>query len=218
MNMKVCEGLEVINIDGHYLETLKKTSNNIDTGASCILDGLSLFAEQELAKYDYEPTVPYDKLFFALKQIIESALENDSVRDAIMTGVINTTKDGIPVARQAKKPEPEVKIIYKEIKPRNKSAITKFAKTHTLKEVQEHFEFTSRNSVKEYMRRNKIEFVHSSAGRPSIQLPVDKVKTLAQSMRLCELVRTFGCTKRQMMYFCQKNNISYKGARNEKDE
>lgn len=212
--MKVCEGLEIINVDGHYLETLKKTSNTIETGASQILEGLDLFAEDLLDKYEEEPKVPYEKLFYALKQVITSALENQSVRDAIMTGVITETKDGIPVLKQPKKnTEVKIEYVYVNHRPRvlrNKSAISNFAKTHTVKEVCEHFNFYSLNSTYKYLISNKINYKKQDTFGKKNTFDVNKLVRLAPDMTLTELARTLAVTKQCIYQYCKNHKINYK--------
>lgn len=216
-DVKVCEGLKIINVNQKQLETLKQMDNPLDVGASAILEGLELFADELLDKYSYDAKVPYEKLFFALKQLITSGVDNGSVRDAILTGVIVETKEGVPVNRQPKKVEVKevIKYVTKESTKRNKSAIAKYAKTHTLADIQEHFGFVSYNAAKTYMSYHNIPFVKRSKGRTGINLDVNQVRILAADMRLCELTRTFNCSKDQMMYFCRKNHIDYKRKKNE---
>lgn len=210
--MKVCEGLEIINVDGHYLETLKKTKNTIETGASQILEGLDMFAEDLLDKYEDEPSVPYEKLFYALKQVISSALENESVRDAIMTGVITETKDGIPVLKQPKK-KVEVKVVYVSSKPkikRNKSAITNYAKTHTVKEIYEHFNFYTINSTYKYLIQNGISYKKQEVKGKKKIIDVEKLVKLAPEMTLSELARSLAVSRQCVYRYCKNHNIIYK--------
>lgn len=208
--VKVCEGVEISNIDRAELKHMHEVCNNIEAGADAILMGLNEYADNLLAAYDYEPEVPYKQLFFALKQVIDSACESEPVRDAIMVGIISKIGE-VPVKEKQK--EPVVK--QKEIITRNKSAISKFGKTHTIREIQEHFGFESYDAAKGYVRYYKIPHVLSHAGRKSkrtsIALDANLVRSLAKDMRLCELMRTFNCSKMQMLYFCRKNNIEYRG-------
>lgn len=212
-DLKVCEGLLISGANKNVLERMKKNSNTLESGAEAILEALDMFAEELVAKYEEEgTTVPYDKLFFALKQIIHSGSEKEEVRDAIMTGIINETGNGVPVARQPQKVvvKEVVKYVRSTNQTRNKSAITKFAKNHTISEIQNHFEFPSYNAAKCYIVRNKIPHKAMEKRKNQFAPDAERVRVLAREMRLCELYRTFNCTKDQMMYFCRTHNIVYR--------
>lgn len=181
MNMKVCEGLEIVNVDESYLRTLKTENNTLECGASQILEGLSLFVEDLLDKYEDE--APYDKLFYAVKQVITSASENSSVRDAIMTGIITETKEGVPVIKKPKPVQPPKVVVYacKKKTRRNVSAVSKYAKTHTINEICEHFKFKTRSAAKSYLVYHNIEYKRDTPGpQYKFKLDVKKVKAVAR--------------------------------------
>lgn len=202
--LKVCDGLEIMNASESAFNEMKRRNNTLEEGASFILEALSEFAETQYDAHKYDPSISYKNLFFALKQIIDSASNDENTRNALLVGLVHNK------GYEFKEPEKTVE----EEKPqgvyvRNKAAIAKYAKNHTAREVQKHFKFSSNLSAKQYMRSNHIKFVEGERGRPSIDLDYVKVSELAKTMRLCELSRAFACTKEQMMYFCRKNQIEY---------
>lgn len=198
-NLRVCEGLEIININGHTVETLKKSNNSIETGSQLIIDGLDIFIDC-LSDEIEDGVISYEQAFIALKQLISIAEEKSEIRTAIMTGAVDVSKVKT-IKRTSREVSQDKKI------PEN---IAKYALKHTIDEIQYRFGFQSRIAVKDYIQYHNIEYVKVKAGRkPKVNLNPDKVRELAKQMRLCELCRTFMVNKDIMLYFCRKNKIEY---------
>ncbi len=194
MDLEINNGLEVVNIDMSRLQEMKKYNNTIENGALSILEGLDEFCNCMLEKYKDEE-VPYDKLFTALKQVISSALDNEYVLNAVLTGVICEKR------------------VKREVKPtrvpeRNQRAITNYAKAHTLKEITEHFNFKSEEQARNYLNYKKINYVRSK--KRSASYDIEKLKYLAEKIKGRELAKMYGVSTNAMFMLCKRHNIKYR--------
>lgn len=210
--LKVCDGLEILNVSDSAFKEMKRRNDTLEDGASFILEALVEFADCQLEAHKYDPSISYKNLFFALKQIIDSASNDENTRNALLVGLVHNKgyefkEEPVKEVKEIKEAKVEKK---RTVTVRNKAAITKYAKNHTTKEIQEHFKFPTYNATKHYLAVYKIDFVRRVGGRPASKLDYDKVCVLAKSMRLCELTRAFACTKQQMLHFCKTNGIVYK--------
>lgn len=196
--VEVTTGLVVENENRYKLEMLRRNNNTLDNGAIQILEGLDMFIEDLLVKYEDEPEIPYEKLFYALKQVVGSAYEKKEVRDAVMTGIIREKGSGVCV--------PKRKVVEKKT-DKNLSAIRLFAKNHTLAEISEHFKFSTKERCGSYLRYHHIEYKKGVYHRGDI----DSIRKMAKKMRLIELAYTFGESKQSMWKLCKYHGIEYQG-------
>lgn len=206
MNLAINDSLEVVNVDNTRLRQMIKYNNTLENGALQVLEGLDDFCEVLLEKYN--GSVPYDKLFYALRQVISSALENDDVRNAIITGVINEKKP-IKIPVQVNK----VATIKKQNKTKldiNISALSNYAKSHNIHEITEHFNFDTVHRARCYLKYHHINWVHGTPGcRPNETIDLDTLKRVAKNMRLSELANMYGKTQQAMGMYLLRHNIEY---------
>lgn len=197
--VEVTKGLMISNVNNHKLEMLRKNNNTLDNGAVQILEGLYLFVDDLLAKYEDEPEIPYKKLFFALKQIIGSAYDKKEVRDAVMTGIIQEKGYGHDIndCHKEKKEHKNTK---------NIEEIRVYAKNHKLGEISKQFGFETNEKCYSYLRYHKIEYINHM---PKESKNIEAIKKMAKTLRLTELANTFGMSKQNMYIFCKSHNIQY---------
>lgn len=210
MDLEINECLEIINADNTVFQDMKKYNDTIENGAISILQGLEEFCDCMLEKYEEKAEVPYDKLFCALKQVITSALDNEKVCQALMTGIISERKQGIETITVQKKAtiKKEVKKTKNKIN-QNLAAVSHYAKNHTIREICEHFKFNSVEECRNYCYYYKLNFKRSTSSGNK-KYDEEKIRTLAKDMRLCELARTFGVTINAMGMYCLRHNITCK--------
>lgn len=208
MGLDIDENFEVVNYDNARLKELRKFNNTLDDGALCILDALDDFCEVQLDKYD--GSIPYDKLFCALHQIIKSANENENVRNALMTGLISEKKKNSMLQQKVIKATPVTKKVVTK-KSYNKSAIALFAKTHTASEVYKHFNFPNRSAAKRYLDYHKINYISEEKVSDKNEDYIRQLTELGKYMGLCEIARTLGKTKHAVCMFCMRHEINYVG-------
>lgn len=204
MTTVVEDGVKVTCIDNAELNRLKRSENALDCGAERVLEALELFIDDLEAKHYYNTTVPYEKMFNALKCVISSSKENQKIRDAIMTGIIE--KASGPV----KPVEPKAREIRKVVL--NLEDVKAYAKDKTLTESAEYFGCT-RSEIKAFVQYHNIDYKRSQKG-PTSAVNEDAVRKAAEMMTLTELSSFFRCTKQAMYIFCKRRGISYKGKRN----
>lgn len=202
---KVCDGLEIMNASDAAFKEMKRRNNTLEEGADFILEALVEFADCQLENHKYDSTISYKNLFFALKQIIDSASKDENTRNALLVGLV--INKGFKVKEEEPKPEVKQEIKTRGVYVRNKAAIAKLAKKHTAEDIKEKFNFPSNKAAKMYMKRNGIEFVHKKSGRHRFNLEYKQVSELSKTMRMAELARAFACSYTQMKYFCKQNQI-----------
>ena len=198
------DGVRVTNIDNSELNRLKRSENALDCGAERVLEALELFIDDLEAKHYYKTTIPYEKMFNALKCVISSSKENQKIRDAIMTGIIEEASG--PVTKS----EPEVREIRKVVLDVDK--VSKYVKDHTLTESAEYFGCT-RPEMKAFVQYHNIDYKRSQKG-PTSTVNESTVRKAAQLMTLTELASFFRCSKQAMYIFCKRRGINYKRKRN----
>lgn len=86
--VKIDDDICVINADSKWLDQVRITNNTLDNGAMLIIDGLKEFLDAQEESIQLNET-SCKKLFFTVKKIIDNASEYDSIRDALMSGVIS---------------------------------------------------------------------------------------------------------------------------------
>ena len=195
MDLDINNSLEVVNIDMSRLQEMKKYNNTIENGAISVLEGLDEFCNCMLEKYKDDGDIPYDKLFAALRQVINSALDNESVLNAVLTGVICEKR------------------VKREIKParvpeRNQRAITNYPKSHTLKEITKHFNFKSEEQARNYLNYKKINYVRST--KRSASYDIEKLRYLAEKVKGRDLAKMYGVTTNAMFMLCKRHGIKYR--------
>lgn len=208
--VKVCEGLELININGHELETIRDSNNTFDFGAISILEGLQFLIEDGLlAEYDYEDDIPYDRLFDSLKQLIISACDNEDVRAGILTGALKLGTQSFSASSSKKI---QTKRSCRKPVQRNLSAISLYAKTHNISEITEKYDFVNTKQCSNYLRHHGVEWVRNSKGGKVTQLysSTEQIRKIAPGMRLYELASIYGVKNGTMLCFLRANNINYK--------
>lgn len=198
------DGVKVTCIDNAELNRLKRSENALDCGAERVLEALELFIDDLEAKHYYNTTVPYEKMFNALKCVISSSKENQKIRDAIMTGIIEEASGPV------KPVEPKAREIRKVVL--NLEEVKAYAKDKTLTETAEYFGCT-RSEIKAFVQYHNIDYKRSQKG-PTSSVNEDAVRKAAEMMTLTELSSFFRCTKQAMYIFCKRRGISYKGKRN----
>lgn len=211
--VEICDGLKIVNVDGHELQSIKEKDDSFESGTKSILESLEWFAEDLEDKYEYEGKVPYEKLYFVLKQVISSGVSNQEVREAIVTGCLNETMTY--KAREKKAAEEKPKAKAKKVNNKydiNISALTLYAKTHGTEEIAKHFGFVNTKSCRAFLKNHNIKWVKSAGGCPYSVMPENPevVIKVAKDMRLNELAKMFGVGKTTMLRYLQVNNIEYK--------
>ena len=198
------DGVKVSCIDNAELNRLRRSENTLDRGAERVLEALELFIDDLEAKYYYNPKIPYESMFNALKCVISSSKENQKIRDAIMTGIIEEASGPV------KKVEPKVRETKKVVL--NLEEVAAYCKDKTLTETAEYFGCT-RAEIKSFVQYHNIDYVRSQKG-PASSINEDAVKKAAEMMTLTELASFFRCTKQAMYIFCKRKGIDYKRKRN----
>lgn len=203
--MNVVEnGCKVVNVDNSELRKLKGSVNAFDVGMERILEALDLFIDDMEATFYYEEKVPYEKLFNALKSIIRSAKESENIRNACVTGVISD----VPSQKTVKKHTGGKKInkvINKREVALDKKEVEEYAEGRTLQEIAEHFGL-SKLQAKNYIVYHNITYKKDHSGRKS-SLDIEKVKSLARSMTISEIARTFMVSRDCVYKCCQRHKI-----------
>lgn len=194
-------GCKIVNVDNSQLNTLRQSDNAFDNGAEKILESLDLFVEDMEAQAQYDSRIPYENMFNALKCVIKSAQENEKIRNAIMTGIIQE----VPVKNvKAERKEAPVKK-QREKRDLNVEEVRDFAKGKTLNEIADHFN-VSRAYIKNYTNWHKIEYKLDKSGRKS-KFDLEAIKKIAPDMTLSELAKTFMTSTGTMNMFLKRNGI-----------
>lgn len=198
------DGVKVSCIDNAELNRLKRSENALDCGAERVLEALELFIDDLEAKYYYKSSIPYENMFNALKCVISSSKENQKIRDAIMTGIIEEASGPVTKA------EPKVRETRKVVL--NLEEVKSYVKDKTLTEAAEHFGCT-RSEIKAFVQYHNIDYKRSQKG-PTSTVNEDAVRKAAEMMTLTELASFFRCTKQAMYIFCKRRGIDYRRKRN----
>lgn len=201
--VNVNEDINIINVDESWLRQIRVNNNTLDNGAMLVMDGLKQFIDEQMAAFKGRE-VPYEELFLMLRQIIENACENDTIRNALMTGVIAIKKKFNSVAKTKKKKQVRIKRDVAEVK--------EYAKTHTLKEVTKRFSFSTENTCRQYLFHYHIEFVKKRRGRTRLSA-YDKLEELSKKMTLIQLAFFFGRTPSTIHHALKIRGLKQKGCR-----
>lgn len=204
MTTVVEDGVRVTNIDNSELNRLKRSENALDCGAERVLEALELFIDDLEAKHYYKTSIPYEKMFNALKCVISSSKENQKIRDAIMTGIIEEASGPV------EKYEPKVREVRKVVL--NVEDVSKYVKEHTIAESSEYFGCT-KSEMKAFVQYHNIDYKRSQKG-PTSTVNESAVRKAAEMMTLTELANFFRCTKQAMYIFCKRRGIEYRRKRN----
>lgn len=204
MTTVVEDGVKVSCIDNAELNRLKRSENALDCGAERVLEALELFIDDLEAKYYYKSSIPYENMFNALKCVISSSKENQKIRDAIMTGIIEEASGPVTKA------EPKIREVRKVVL--NLEEVKSYVKDKTLTEAAEHFGCT-RSEIKAFVQYHNIDYKRSQKG-PTSTVNEDAVRKAAEMMTLTELASFFRCTKQAMYIFCKRRGIDYRRKRN----
>ena len=205
MSQYVEDGFKIVNVDNGKLEKLRRDSNNLDTGALKILESLDLFCEDLADSCEYSTQVSYQKLFDSLRTVIKSAYENEKIRNAVMTGVIQDTPKTEIKKQTVTVAEKRYGVREKEL---NESEVRDFSCNHTLSESAEHFGVT-KEQIKNYVLWHNIEYVNDKAGRKG-SLDKDKVLKVSSELTIRELAALFNVKVGTMSKFCERNHIPHK--------
>ena len=205
MSQCVEDGFKIVNVDNGKLEKLRRDSNNLDTGALKILESLDLFCEDLADSCEYGSQTSYQKLFDSLRTVIKCACENEKIRNAVMTGIIQDTPDTEIKKQPTKVTEKTNGVRQKEL---NESEVREFSCTHTLSESAEHFGVT-KEQIKNYVLWHNIEYINDKSGRKG-SLDKEKVLKVASEMTIKELAALFNVKVGTMAKFCDRNNIPHK--------
>lgn len=198
------DGVKVSCIDNAELSRLQRSENALDCGAEKVLEALELFIEDLEAKHYYKSSIPYENMFNALKCVISSSKENQKIRNAIMTGIIEEASGPV------KKIEPRVREVRKVVL--DLEEVTSYVKDKTLSEAAEYFGCT-RSEIKAFVQYHNIDYKRSQKG-PTSAVNEDAVRKAAEMMTLTELASFFRCTKQAMYIFCKRRGIDYRRKRN----
>lgn len=204
MSNCVEDGFKIVNVDNGKLEKLRRDNNNLDTGALKILESLDLFCEDLADNCEYSNQVSYQKLFNSLRTVIRSAYENEKIRNAVMTGIIQDTPK---VDYRTKKKVAEKVSGFRE-KQLNKNEVAEYVREHTLSEAAEYFEVT-RTQIKNYVDWHKIEYKLEKRG-PKTNLNKEKIMQVSSEMTIRELAALFNVKVETMAKYCSRNNIPHK--------
>lgn len=205
MSQFVEDGFKIVNVDNGKLETLRRNSNNLDTGALKILESLDLFCEDLADSCDYATQVSYQKLFNSLRTVIKCAYENEKIRNAVMTGIIQDTPDAGIKRQPTEVTEKTNGVRQKEL---NENEVREFSRTHTLSESAEYFGVT-KEQIKNYVIWHNIEYVNDKSGRKG-SLDKEKVLKVSSELTIKELAALFNVKVGTMGKFCERNNIPHK--------
>lgn len=204
MSQCVEDGFKIVNVDNGKLEKLRRDSNNLDTGALKILESLDLFCEDLADSCDYATQISYQKLFNSLRTVIKCACENEKIRNAVMTGIIQDT----PNAEIKKTTTVTEKIYGVRQKDLNENEVREFSRTHTLSESAKYFGIT-KEQIKNYVNWHNIEYVNDKSGRKGT-LDKEKVLKVSRELTIKELAALFNVKVGTMAKFCDRNNIPHK--------
>lgn len=199
------DGVKVSCIDNAELSRLQRSENPLDCGAERVLEALELFIDDLEAKHYYNTSVPYEKMFNALKCVISSSKENQKIRNAIMTGIIEEASGPV------KKSEPKVRETRKIAL--DLEEVKAYVKDKTLTDAAEYFGCT-RSEMKAFVQYHNIDYKRSQKG-PTSAVNEDAVRKAAEMMTLTELSSFFRCTKQAMYIFCKRRGISYRRKRSD---
>lgn len=203
MSNYVEDGFTVVNVDNGKLNELRRTSNTLDCGALKILESLDLFCEDLIDNCECTNQTSYRKLFDSLRTLIKSAYENEKLRNAVMTGIIqDTPKSEIKAVKTV-----ESKSGVRE-RDLNKDEVTAYSKDHTISESAEHFEI-SRSQMKTYIAWHHIPFVPEKSGRKSV-INKEQVLKVSKDLTVKELAALFRVSNETMAKYCQRNHIPHK--------
>lgn len=86
--VKIDDDICVVNVDSNWVQQLRITNNTLDNGAMLIIDGLKEFLDSQCEAVQLNEA-SCKKLFLSIKKIIDNASEYDSIREALMSGVIS---------------------------------------------------------------------------------------------------------------------------------
>ena len=203
MSQCVEDGFKIVNVDNGKLEKLRRDSNNLDTGALKILESLDLFCEDLADSCEYTQ-ISYKKLFDSLRTVIRSAFENEKIRNAVMTGIIQDTPK-IEIKKTAKVIDKPRSVREKAL---NETEVKEFSPTHTLSESAVHFGVT-KEQIRNYVIWHNIEYVNDKAGRKG-SLDKEKVLKVSNELTVKELAALFNVKVETMVKFCYRNNIPHK--------
>ena len=198
-------GFKVVNVDDSMLNKLRRNNNTLDCGAEKVLESLDLFCDDLKDKYSYEGKIPYENMFNALRSVIKGAYENENVRNAIITGIIQETS---PVKTKVEEPKPQKQEVATERVSLDKEEVRVFAKDHTLSECAEHFGCTRRQMMN-FVSWHKIDFIRVQNGRKS-SLNELSVRSIAPQMTLKELAALFKVTPHCMGMYLKRHGIKHK--------
>jgi len=205
MSQCVEDGFKIVNVDNGKLEKLRRDSNNLDTGALKILESLDLFCEDLADSCEYASQISYQKLFDSLRTVIRSAYENEKIRNAVMTGVIQDTPKSEIKKQTVNITEKTCGARDKEL---NESEVREFSCSHTLAESAAHFGIT-KEQMKNYVNWHGIKYVNDKSGRKN-SLDKEKVLKVSNELTIKELAALFNVKVGTMAKFCDRNNIPHK--------
>ena len=191
-------GFKVINVDNSKLERARKVGS-LDTGAIMVLESLALYCEDLIAAYDSSKDVEYRKLFDSLQCVIQSALDNEKIRTAIMTGLIQKTSE-------QKQIQQKTVVTERSTRELEEAEVREYAKTHNLAEISKWFEIPS-SKMRNYLNVHKIDYVK----RASVcQSKEQKVRQLAKDMTIKQLACFFKCDYGTMYKYLKTKGIKCK--------
>lgn len=203
MDLAINENLEIVNADKSRLENMRRYNNTIDNGAISILEGLEEFCDCMLEKYEEQPRIPYEKLFCALKQVISSALDNDDIRDAIMTGIISEKRNREIIAVEEDLPKAKAKRTEEEVEE-----IREYAANHNKAEIMKKFNFDSITQTRNFLNYHKIKSI-LSATKTTDEKELERVRELAKNLKLGEIAKICGKTSQAMGMYLMRHHIEY---------
>lgn len=199
---EVENGFKVVNVDNTQLNKLKRDNNTLDCGAEKVLESLDLFCEDLEDKYSYVGSVPYENMFNALRCVIRSAYENEQVRNAILTGIIQETSE-VRVTPKQKKAEPKKdKVIL------NMHEVMRYSVNHTISETAEYFGST-REQMKNFINTHKLPFIKDKSGKKSV-IDEETVRRLAPTTRVTDLAKLFMVSRPAMSRYLKAHGIKCK--------
>ena len=204
MSNCVEDGFKIVNVDNGKLEQLRRDNNNLDTGALKILESLDLFCEDLADNCEYSNQASYQKLFNSLRTVIKSAYENEKIRNAVMTGIIQDT----PKVEYKSERKVAEKVSGAREKSLDKQEVAEYLKEHNLSEAAEYFEVT-RPQIKNYADWHKIEYKLEKRG-PKTNLNREKIMQVSNEMTIKELAALFNVKVETMAKYCSRNNIPHK--------
>ena len=198
------DGCKIVNVDNSQLNSLRQSDNAFDFGAEKILESLDLFVEDMEARAQYNSQVPYENMFNALKCVIKSAQDNEKIRTAIMTGIIQE----VPVENAKTEIKKAPVVETKKKKTLCVEEVRKYAEGRTLTELAAYFD-VSRQYMKNFTIWHKIQCKLEKCGRKS-KFDAETIKKIAPDMTLSELAKTFMTSTSSMNMFLKRNGIQCK--------